>query len=43
LSNLKLGSGIAPVAKMIDKGIIVAIGTDGAASSNRLDVWEAGK
>lgn len=43
LSNLKLGSGIAPVSKMIAKGITVAIGTDGAASSNRLDIWEAGK
>lgn len=43
LSNLKLGSGIAPIAKMIKKGINVSLGTDGAASSNRLDIWEAGK
>jgi len=43
LSNLKLGSGIAPIAKMLKAGINVTIGTDGAASSNRLDIWEAGK
>jgi 5-methylthioadenosine/S-adenosylhomocysteine deaminase len=43
LSNLKLGSGIAPVAKMFKAGINVALGTDGAANSNRLDIWEAGK
>lgn len=43
LSNLKLGSGIAPVSKMLKKGINVSLGTDGAASSNRLDVWEAAK
>lgn len=43
LSNLKLGSGIAPIYKLISKGITVALGTDGAASSNRLDILEAGK
>jgi 5-methylthioadenosine/S-adenosylhomocysteine deaminase len=39
-SNLKLSSGFAPVAKMVDLGIPVAIGTDGAASNNDLDMFE---
>ncbi|MFC1727762.1 amidohydrolase family protein [Patescibacteria group bacterium] len=43
LSNLKLGLGVSSVAKILKKGITVALGTDGAASSNRLDIWEAGK
>jgi 5-methylthioadenosine/S-adenosylhomocysteine deaminase len=37
-SNLKLASGIAPVAKKLAKAINVGIGTDGAASNNRLDI-----
>ncbi|OGO92578.1 MAG: N-ethylammeline chlorohydrolase [Coxiella sp. RIFCSPHIGHO2_12_FULL_44_14] len=38
-SNLKLASGIAPIAQLLKKGINVAIGTDGAASNNDLDLW----
>lgn len=37
-SNMKLASGIAPVARYLDAGIHVAIGTDGAASNNVLDM-----
>lgn len=39
-SNLKLASGIAPVASMIEKGIDVALGTDGAGSNNDHDMVE---
>ena len=41
LSNLKLGSGIAPVSRMLDEGIPVLVGTDGPVSSNDLDMWTA--
>lgn len=37
-SNLKLASGFCPVAKLVQAGVNVAIGTDGAASNNDLDV-----
>ncbi len=39
-SNLKLASGFAPVVKMLETGLNVGIGTDGAASNNDLDMFE---
>jgi len=38
-SNLKLGSGIAPVAELLKRGISVSLGADGAACNNRLDMF----
>ena len=39
-SNLKLGSGFAPVPEMLDMGLNVTLGTDGAASNNNLNMFE---
>lgn len=39
-SNLKLASGLCPVADLLDAGVNVAIGTDGAASNNDLDMFD---
>jgi 5-methylthioadenosine/S-adenosylhomocysteine deaminase len=39
-SNLKLASGFAPIAQLLSAGVNVALGTDGAASNNRLDVMQ---
>jgi len=39
-SNLKLGSGIARIATAIEKGVNVALGTDGVASNNNLNMFE---
>jgi len=43
LSNMKLGSGIANITKLIDKGINIGLGTDGVASNNNLDLFEEAK
>ncbi len=39
-SNLKLASGFAPVAALLASGVNVGLGTDGAASNNRLDLFQ---
>ncbi len=39
-SNLKLGSGIAPIDQMLSQGITVSLGTDGPSSNNNIDLLE---
>lgn len=38
-SNMKLASGAAPVSRLLGRGLSVGLGSDGAASNNRLDLW----
>ncbi len=40
VSNLKLGSGVAPIPDLLKRGVNVALGTDGCASNNNLNLFE---
>ncbi len=40
VSNLKLASGVAPICKMLEKGVRVSLGTDGVCSNNSHDLFE---
>ena len=39
-SNMKTAAGIAPITEMLEAGVKIGLGTDGAASNNDLDMWE---
>lgn len=39
-SNMKLASGQAPIVELLDEGVVVGLGTDGAASNNNLDMFD---
>jgi 5-methylthioadenosine/S-adenosylhomocysteine deaminase len=39
-SNMKLASGVAPISALLQRGIIVGLGTDGCASNNNLDMFQ---
>ena len=39
-SNMKIASGISPIVEMLQAGVRIGLGTDGAASNNDLDMWE---
>ena len=39
-SNMKISSGVSPVAAMLDAGVKIGLGTDGPATNNDLDMWE---